>query len=446
MKTLIISKLHKEILKKRNVPNYKLVNDLVYYVHRYLCIHELPINLDFMYNFDDLKIETYSWFANLNKISIYEVIQITNSDSGCCYYDATNNRYLILYNDLIENPCHNRWTLAHELGHYLLKHNEICNTAILGRNSLDLEEYRIYEKEANAFAKELLAPLNVICTILDNFSIIDIMNLCNLSYEASSYIFEYIVNGIKMGISYDCESKTTKLFKKFIDNHKYLNSCTNCSYSFTSLNASFCPICGCNTLIKGGLKNKMKYNCSYNLDSNSRITECPICHNEEITDGEYCKICGTYLINKCTNYIEDEWGNQIEGCGKLAEANARYCIYCGGETTFYRNNLLCNFNEYDIKQEGINNLWKEILENIKSNGKIVLYTNLLNTQLIEVDDETLCIKFKDMTNFSKVVLSKEENIEELKKFLKDKYKKDIYIQIFNNKNNEYIYKDIQLPF
>lgn len=446
MKTLTISKLNKELLKARKEPNYKLVNDLVYYVHKNLCTHKLPIDLSFIYNFPNLKIKTYSWFAKKNKLSIEETINYINSDSGCCWYLVNENKYLILYNDLIDNPCHNRWTLAHELGHYLLKHNEVCNTAILGRNSLGEKDYKIYEKEANCFAKELLAPLNVICNILNNFSILDIMNLCDLSYEASHYIYDYIVNGLQMGISYNCETKTTKLFNNFITNHKFLNSCLNCNYSFNSLNAKFCPICGSNNLIKGDLKEKMKYKCDYNLDANGRITKCPICHNEEIIDGEYCKICGTYLINKCTNFIEDEWGYQINGCGKLAESNARYCIYCGNETTFYKNHLLCDYKNYDIDQENLNLLWNDTLNEIKSTGKVILYTNLLKSCIELANATSIIITISDVTSFGKVILSKKENIDEIKNFINKNFGEGFALNIYDKNKKTYIYEEDTLPF
>ena len=440
------SKINKHLLQKRDEPNYELVNELVYYVHKYLCNHELPIDLSFMNNFENLKIKTYSWFAKKFKLSIQETIEYINSDSGCCWFLPDENKYLILYNDFIDNSCHNRWTLAHELGHYLLKHNEICDTAIIGRNTICLEEYKIYEKEANAFARELLAPLNVICTILDDFSIFDIMDLCELSYEASSHIFNYIVTGLQMGISYDCKSRTTKIFEKFINNQKYLNFCYRCNYSFSSLNAKFCPICGNDKLVKGDTKNKMKYNCNYRLDENGKIIECPLCHNEEIIDGEYCKICGSYIVNRCTNKIEDEWGNQIEGCGKLADANARYCIYCGSETTFYRNHLLSDYKSYDIDQENLTSLWNTTLNEIKSAGKIVLYTNLLRSCIELANSTAITISFPNITNFGKVTLSKKENINEIKNFVNKNFGEGFSLNIYDKSNKTYIYEEDTLPF
>ena len=32
----------------------------------------------------------------------------------------------------------------------------------------------------------------------------------------------------------------------------------------------------------------------YTLNGKSNI--CPVCHNEELSDGEFCKICGTYIV------------------------------------------------------------------------------------------------------------------------------------------------------
>lgn len=445
MKTPIINSLNKELLQKRDTPNYRLVNDMVFYVHKYLSNHELPIDLSFMNNFHNLKIKTYSWFAKLNHLSIDETIEYVNSDSGCCWFLVNENKYLILYNDFIPNPHHNRWTLAHELGHYLLKHNEICDTAILGRNSLTLGEYKIYEKEANAFASKLLAPLNVICNIFDSFSIIDIMDLCDLSFEASKHIFDFVVNGLQMGISYDCESETTKIFKKFINNRKYSNSCIECNYSFVSLNAKFCPICGSNRLIKEKVKNNMKYNNVYRLDENSKALECPICHNEETADGEYCKICGTFLINRCSNIVEDNWGNQVDGCGKPAVANARYCIYCGSKTTFYLNNLLCdfrNYQSYNNPETILTDNWKSILNNLKSNGKIMLYANLQNTELIALNANEICIEFPNgINNFSEKIITSDENIKLIKKELHILFFHPVDICIKDGKTNRYIYED-----
>ena len=57
--------------------------------------------------------------------------------------------------------------------------------------------------------------------------------------------------------------------------------------------------------------------------------------------------------------------------------------------------------------------WSEVINKLKSSGKIMVYTNLINTKAKEVND-TLQIEFKNgLTAFGKTVLSKPENIEEI---------------------------------
>ena len=57
--------------------------------------------------------------------------------------------------------------------------------------------------------------------------------------------------------------------------------------------------------------------------------------------------------------------------------------------------------------------WKDVIDNLKNNGKIMLYTNLINTNAKE-DGNNLQIEFKNgITAFGKAVLSKTESIQEI---------------------------------
>ena len=57
--------------------------------------------------------------------------------------------------------------------------------------------------------------------------------------------------------------------------------------------------------------------------------------------------------------------------------------------------------------------WNEVINKLKSSGKIMVYTNLINTKAKEVKD-TLQIEFKNgITAFGKTVLTKPENITEI---------------------------------
>ena len=58
--------------------------------------------------------------------------------------------------------------------------------------------------------------------------------------------------------------------------------------------------------------------------------------------------------------------------------------------------------------------WQDVVNNFKKNGKIMLYTNLLNTNAIEINDMTVGIEFpKGLTPFGKTVLEKLENKTEI---------------------------------
>ena len=58
--------------------------------------------------------------------------------------------------------------------------------------------------------------------------------------------------------------------------------------------------------------------------------------------------------------------------------------------------------------------WPEIVNDLKENGKIVLYTNLINTKAVELNDMTIGIEFpKELTPLGKTILEKQENVREL---------------------------------
>ena len=66
------------------------------------------------------------------------------------------------------------------------------------------------------------------------------------------------------------------------------------------------------------------------------------------------------------------------------------------------------------KQGPITQEWPNILNDFKANGKIMLYTNLLNTNAVEINDMTVGIEFPNgITPFGKTVLERVENKNEL---------------------------------
>ncbi len=69
-----------------------------------------------------------------------------------------------------------------------------------------------------------------------------------------------------------------------------------------------------------------------------------------------------------------------------------------------------------LKQGSITKEWPNIINDLKSNGKIMLYTNLMNTNAVEINDMTVGIEFPNGINaFGKTVLEKIENKNEIEK-------------------------------
>lgn len=81
--------------------------------------------------------------------------------------------------------------------------------------------------------------------------------------------------------------------------------------------------------------------------------------------------------------------------------------------------------------------WPKIVSDLKQNGKIVLYTNLMNTRAEQVNDTTVEIKFqKGMTAFGKAVLDKQENIKELSSLVSMACGKDMQIRYVSDAQNQ----------
>jgi Zn-dependent peptidase ImmA (M78 family) len=344
---------------KYNSPRLGYIKNIVSDLYIKFKIDSYPIDVKKLFRkIPNARIVPFSKFMKKYNISLYEVYTYLNTDEGCTIYDPKTNRYIVYYNDIkfkfiyIKTPERQRWTLAHELGHILLKHHTITNKTKIFRNTLTDKEYNWMEREANYFASLLLAyPLILYKLRIKNST--DIASICGISQEAASYRFE----------DYKKWSLNKKIDKKDLLILEYFNDflskkhCPTCGYDTKLLDYGYCPICGAK--LERGSGN-MIYNDGYELDKNGRAVICPVCGNEEIgedPDEQYCIICGTYLVNKCTHDY-DEFNNFTgeiikPACGKIVPGNARYCPYCGSETTFFRNGLLQPWQEAKEELEKI---------------------------------------------------------------------------------------------
>ena len=106
---------------------------------------------------------------------------------------------------------------------------------------------------------------------------------------------------------------------------------------------------------------------------------------------------------------------------------------------------------------GINS-WPKIVSDLKQEGKIMLYTNLINSNASEINDMTVGISFpKGLTPFGKTILEKSENVTELEKRISMEFGKPMRIKYIQENvqevNNvveenpiETFVQDLDLPF
>lgn len=121
---------------------------------------------------------------NISKPSEIDVFKIakhleidvkeSNMDSDMSgLFVIKDNKPYIRYNSS-ENKNRQRFTIAHELGHFVLHKNESLfvdkNERVLYRNSQSTTGEILKEKEANAFAAALLMPKNMIEDEINNSS------------------------------------------------------------------------------------------------------------------------------------------------------------------------------------------------------------------------------------------------------------------------------------
>lgn len=255
-------------------------------------------------------------------------------------YFTNSNLFFIYYNDLdynIYTSNRYRWNIAHELGHVLLNHHRHSNNTRIFRWNLSDSEYNLMENEADYFAQLILVPHVVLCGLgIRNSK--DLKNICKISNPASRKRFhEYLIwqSHIDVKDNYD------RLIFQYYYNFTYKRRCKTCGASLILRHGKYCPICGNKNTLKWGDGN-MIYK-GFETYTSGKLIQCPRCQNEQTNiQGEYCQICGSYLVNRCIgdcNYIGNCSYNMI------LPTNARYCPISGNKSIFYDQGFLQDWNQ-----------------------------------------------------------------------------------------------------
>lgn len=106
------------------------------------------------------RIMSYQTMAKLNRCSIRDIAVMCKSNSGATHYDIEKDRYLILYNEAM-NQGRVLWTICHEIGHICIGHLETIEEADIAYTDWR-EPYNQFESEADYFAWNMIAPLPII--------------------------------------------------------------------------------------------------------------------------------------------------------------------------------------------------------------------------------------------------------------------------------------------
>lgn len=334
----------------------------------------LPVDLLHIINqIDNLHLMKYSAFAKKQKLPLKEVCDLLQSEDGALWYQPNTNSYILLYNDTVPSKERIRFTIAHELGHYVLRHNELTDKTILSRYSLTTQEYNDFETEANFFAKHLLVPFPVLGNYVQFFHEMDttfIQSVFNVSYSVASFVIKNLRTMQSIGLVKEGHY-VEEQFTTYITTTQSTRICKSCSSKINRY-SNYCHICSTQQP-KGTMtlevylenrekeKERMRYP-KYDLDLDGYPIICPKCENEELDSHNYCNVCGIYTRNICIGDYEsnfDSRGYAIpivhflgNGCKKVLAGNSRYCPDCGGKSSYFFQGLLKNWDlEKDIDEE-----------------------------------------------------------------------------------------------
>ena len=146
-------------------------------------------------------------------------------------------------------------------------------------------------------------------------------------------------------------------------------------------------------------------------------------------------------IDKIENYLRNNKNNIYRQTNTIQQPAIRQVVSStitqSNNSVQQKNQIKKNTNQNNIKKfsNKSEEYWPQIVSDLKQNGKIVLYTNLMNTKATELNDMTVGIEFPNgMTSFGKTVLEKPENIREISNLVSMACGKEMQIKYISTNN------------
>ncbi len=155
-----------------------------------------------------------------NKLNIGETVlrqcSFYNSDA-ITFYNKSQEKYIIVYDNFIKPKERINWTIAHEIGHIALNHFHELNGP--SNENLILFEDEIMELEADYFASQLLASPIILYNININ-NIQQIEYLCGITSSAANGRLKHLERWKSYNKISEKELKLLELFEPFLNELK----------------------------------------------------------------------------------------------------------------------------------------------------------------------------------------------------------------------------------
>lgn len=275
--------------------------------------------------------------------------------------------YMILYNKQASPKERIRFTLAHELGHIVLKHHNELGDDVLKRFGVDKTLYDVMEDEANCFARNLLCPALAVKKVLYahgfRYSEYDERqkryvwlkvhtedclpglpdNLTDFYLIKQSFLVTPSAARIRCGLlRLDLNKPLNHELSTYINEMRFTAQwrCQNCG-ALRRDGSDYCYHCGSRNrfgLITGEAPSHVPVSIKY---ARFRYSVCPVCGNADIADdANYCIICGNPVSNPCMpRRIRNRSISRLLSLVKsdtvhLNPPGTRYCLSCGAKTVY----------------------------------------------------------------------------------------------------------------
>ncbi len=182
------------------------------------------------------------------------------------------------------------------------------------------------------------------------------------------------------------------------------------------------------------LENEMKFSTQKSIIFQAGIIK--LCSKLKVNNKDNSEL--EQRVNKIENYLRNHSTNVNNYKTQSVNVETKVANTIPTNTQTIQKNISNSSKKMETSaySNKVEEYWPQIVRDLKQNGKIVLYTNLMNTKAKEINDMTIGIEFPSgLTSFGKTVLEKQENIKEITNLVSMASGKPMNIKYITNVGN-----------